>query len=131
MLAKSIIIPSAALIVGLLGNALPALAEYDYDLYGCPHQTWCDVNPDCNGWNKQARARPPIRATPPACWTPLNPASPSHAQPRRQGPLSRHAALDLAGPPAAVRRDGRVTGSAGAGSPPASGCSSGAMCDQV
>jgi hypothetical protein len=44
---------AAAIALGLLGGALPALAEYDYELYGGPHQTWCDVNPDCNGWNKK------------------------------------------------------------------------------
>ena len=43
---------SAAVTVGLLGSALPALAEYDYERYGGPHQTWCDVDPNCNGWNK-------------------------------------------------------------------------------
>jgi hypothetical protein len=37
---------SAAVILGLLGGALPALAS-DH-----PVQTWCDVNPDCNGWSK-------------------------------------------------------------------------------
>jgi hypothetical protein len=45
----------AAIIVGLLGGgALPALAGYNYDApYGGPHQSWCDVNPNCNGWNKK------------------------------------------------------------------------------
>ena len=46
------IVSAAALALGLLGGAVPALAGDDYDLYGGPHQTWCDVNPDCNGWNK-------------------------------------------------------------------------------
>jgi len=49
------IVSAAALALGLLGSAVPALAEYDYDLYGGPTQTWCDVNPDCNGWNKKLR----------------------------------------------------------------------------
>jgi hypothetical protein len=44
---------TAAIALGLLGGALPALAQYDYELYGGPHQTWCDVNPDCNGWNRR------------------------------------------------------------------------------
>jgi hypothetical protein len=55
MLAKSNIIASAALVLGLLGSSLPALAEYDYEQYGGPHQTWCDVSPDCNGWNRKQR----------------------------------------------------------------------------
>lgn len=46
---------SAAVILGLLASAAPALAEYDYEQYGGPHQTWCDINPSCNGWNQRAR----------------------------------------------------------------------------
>jgi hypothetical protein len=46
---------SAAVILGFLGCALPALAS-DHNgqdkTYGGPVQTWCDINPDCNGWNK-------------------------------------------------------------------------------
>jgi hypothetical protein len=42
-------------VLGLLGSALPALAS-DHNgqdrTYGGPVQTWCDINPDCNGWNK-------------------------------------------------------------------------------
>jgi hypothetical protein len=54
MLTKSTVILSGAVALGLLGGALPALAGYDYDApYGGPHQSWCDVNPDCNGWNKR------------------------------------------------------------------------------
>jgi hypothetical protein len=47
------LLSATAIAVGLVAGALPALAEYDYDLYGGPVQTWCDVNPDCNGWNKR------------------------------------------------------------------------------
>jgi hypothetical protein len=47
---------TVAIALGLLGGALPALAQYNYDLYGGPHQTWCDVNPDCNGWNRRLHA---------------------------------------------------------------------------
>jgi hypothetical protein len=47
------IILSGAMALALLGGAVPAQAFYDYDTYGGPHQTWCDVNPDCNGWNKR------------------------------------------------------------------------------
>jgi hypothetical protein len=51
MFAKTIL--PATVVLGLLGGALPALAGYDnYGPYGGPTQTWCDVNPDCNGWNK-------------------------------------------------------------------------------
>jgi hypothetical protein len=58
MFSKSNIIMSAAIALGLLGGALPALAGYDYDgSYGGPTQTWCDVNPDCNGWNKRLHAQ--------------------------------------------------------------------------
>ena len=69
---------SAAVILGLLGSALPALAEYDYDLYGGPHQTWCDVNPDCNGWNKRLHG-PAYQSNASGLVTPLNPKHrPSH-----------------------------------------------------
>jgi hypothetical protein len=47
------ILSATAVALALPAWALPALAEYDYDLYGGPHQTWCDINPDCNGWNKR------------------------------------------------------------------------------
>ena len=47
------ILAATAIAFALPAGALPALAEYDYDLYGGPHQTWCDVSPDCNGWNKR------------------------------------------------------------------------------
>jgi hypothetical protein len=57
MLTKSNVILSAVTALGLVGGAAsPALALYDYDLYGGPHQTWCDVDPNCNGWNR-AQAR--------------------------------------------------------------------------
>jgi hypothetical protein len=56
MFTQSNFILSAAIVLGLLGGALPALAGYNYDgLYGGPVQTWCDINPDCNGWNKAHR----------------------------------------------------------------------------
>jgi hypothetical protein len=42
-------------LLSLLGGAVPALAS-DHNgqdkTYGGPVQTWCDVNPDCNGWSK-------------------------------------------------------------------------------
>jgi hypothetical protein len=42
-------------VLGLPGGTLPALAS-DHNgqdhTYGGPVQTWCDINPDCNGWNK-------------------------------------------------------------------------------
>jgi hypothetical protein len=45
-------------VLGMLGGSLPALASdhngQDHS-YGGPVQTWCDVNPDCNGWNKGLR----------------------------------------------------------------------------
>ena len=52
MIGKTIL-SATAVALGLLAGALPALAQYNYELYGGPHQTWCDVNPDCNGWNKR------------------------------------------------------------------------------
>jgi hypothetical protein len=73
MLAKSIIIPSAALVFGLLGSALPALASYDYDWYGGPHQTWCDINPDCNGWNRKQHAPAAYQSNASGQVAPLNP----------------------------------------------------------
>jgi hypothetical protein len=63
-------LPAAAIVCGLLGSTLPALAEYDYELYGGPHQTWCDVNPACNGWNQRLQG-PAYRSN--AFVTPLNP----------------------------------------------------------
>jgi hypothetical protein len=47
------LLSATAVALGLLGGALPALAQYDYELYGGPHQTWCDVDPNCNGWNRR------------------------------------------------------------------------------
>jgi hypothetical protein len=52
MFAKPSIVVSGAIALGLLG-ALPARASYDYEMYGGPHQTWCDIDPNCNGWNKR------------------------------------------------------------------------------
>jgi hypothetical protein len=58
MFTNSKTILSAAMVLGvlgLLGGAHPALAS-DHNgqdkTYGGPVQTWCDINPDCNGWNK-------------------------------------------------------------------------------
>jgi hypothetical protein len=73
MLAKSNIIASAALVLGLLGSALPALAEYDYEQYGGPHQSWCDVNPDCNGWNKKQRGPVAYQSNASGLVVPINP----------------------------------------------------------
>ena len=72
MIAKANIIRSGALVVGLLGSSLPALAAYDYEWYGGPHQTWCDVNPDCNGWNKRLHG-PAYQSNATGQLTPLNP----------------------------------------------------------
>ena len=57
MFTRTNVILPAAIALGLLGGgALPALAGYNYDApYGGPTQTWCDINPDCNGWNKARR----------------------------------------------------------------------------
>jgi hypothetical protein len=53
MLGKPTITLSAVL--GLLAGAVPALASehngQDHT-YGGPVQTWCNVDPNCNGWNK-------------------------------------------------------------------------------
>jgi hypothetical protein len=46
MLTKTKIALAAALILG--GTASAALARGSY---GSPHQTWCDINPACNGWD--------------------------------------------------------------------------------
>jgi hypothetical protein len=59
MLTTSNVILSAAIALGLIGAAAsPVLAAYDYDLYGGPHQTWCQVNPNCNGWNRALHTSP-------------------------------------------------------------------------
>jgi hypothetical protein len=58
MCTTSKAILSAVAACGLLGAAVPALAS-DHNgqehSYGGPVQTWCDINPDCNGWNKGQR----------------------------------------------------------------------------
>lgn len=55
MFSKPKTVPIAAVVLSLLGGAVPALASdhngQDHS-YGGPVQTWCDINPDCNGWNK-------------------------------------------------------------------------------
>ncbi|MEA3142645.1 MAG: hypothetical protein QOK23_4814 [Gammaproteobacteria bacterium] len=48
MLTKTKIALAAALILG--GTASAALARGSY---GGPHQTWCDINPACNGWDQR------------------------------------------------------------------------------
>jgi hypothetical protein len=48
MLTKTTIALVAALILG--GTASVALARGSY---GGPHQTWCDINPSCNGWDQR------------------------------------------------------------------------------
>ena len=52
-LSKTIL--SAVAVLCLLGDAGPARAS-DHNgqdrTYGGPVQTWCDINPDCNGWSK-------------------------------------------------------------------------------
>ena len=73
MLVKSNIIASAALMLGLLGSSFPALAEYDYEHYGGPHQSWCDVNPDCNGWNKKQRVPAAYQSSASGLVVPVNP----------------------------------------------------------
>ena len=71
MFAKTIL--PATVVLGLLGCALPALAGYDnYGPYGGPTQTWCDVNPDCNGWNQRLHG-PAYQSNGSGVVTPLNP----------------------------------------------------------
>jgi hypothetical protein len=49
---------SAAIAFGLCAGSAPARAS-DHNgqehSYGGPVQTWCDINPDCNGWSKGLR----------------------------------------------------------------------------
>jgi hypothetical protein len=58
MYTPSKAIRSAAMLISLVGGGVSALASehngQDHT-YGGPVQTWCDVNPDCNGWNKGLR----------------------------------------------------------------------------
>jgi|HubBroStandDraft_4_1064222.scaffolds.fasta_scaffold357561_2 hypothetical protein len=55
MFTPSKTILSAVAVLCLLGAAGPARAS-DHNgqdhTYGGPVQTWCDINPDCNGWSK-------------------------------------------------------------------------------
>lgn len=78
MLDKTLL--PAAVILGLLGGAAPALAGYDYDLYGGPHQTWCDVNPNCNGWNQRLHG-PAYRSN---AFSPVTPLDQKHRPPHRR-----------------------------------------------
>jgi hypothetical protein len=72
MFSKSSTILSTGIVLGLLGGAFPALAGYNYDgPYGGPTQTWCDVNPDCNGWNKRLKG-PAYQSSASGLVTPLN-----------------------------------------------------------
>jgi hypothetical protein len=48
MLTKLKIALAAALVLG--GTASAALARGSY---GGPVQTWCDINPACNSWDKR------------------------------------------------------------------------------
>jgi hypothetical protein len=48
MLTKTKVALAAVLILG--ATASTALARGSY---GGPVQTWCDINPACNGWNKR------------------------------------------------------------------------------
>jgi hypothetical protein len=48
MLTKTKIALAAALILGETASASLARGSY-----GGPHQTWCDINPACNGWNQR------------------------------------------------------------------------------
>jgi hypothetical protein len=50
MLTKLKIALAAALVLG--GTASTALARGSY---GGPVQTWCDINPECNGWDKRMK----------------------------------------------------------------------------
>src|SRR5258707_11116994 len=56
MFTRARTIPVAATVLGLLGGAIPALASEHNGQdkhYGGPVQTWCDINPDFNGWKKR------------------------------------------------------------------------------
>lgn len=84
------VLSAAGVALGLLGGAPPALAEYDYDLYGGPHQTWCDVNPDCNGWNKRFHT-PAYRSN---AYEPVAPLNEPLNQKHRPSRKHSHAAND-------------------------------------
>jgi hypothetical protein len=66
---------SAAVVLGILAGALPALAAQDRDPGphegGGPVQTWCDIDPACNGWNKRHPA--PYASSAPAFAAPSKP----------------------------------------------------------
>ena len=57
----------AAVVLGLFGARFTALAS-DHNgqehSYGGPVQTWCDINPDCNGWSKGLRRSPTENGAP-------------------------------------------------------------------
>jgi hypothetical protein len=81
---------SAAMILGICGAAAPALAS-DHNngqpnSYGGPVQTWCDINPDCNGWNKRLQRSSFDTGAPGAVTSPAPKPHPAHKQ--------RHVASD-------------------------------------
>jgi hypothetical protein len=64
MFTQSKMILSVAIVVGSVAGTV-SLAQagmggggYDYETYGGPTQTWCDVDPNCNGWNRGLRPSP-------------------------------------------------------------------------
>ncbi len=50
MLIKIKLVLAAAAIVGVASSAL-AGSDRETEPGGYQVQTWCDINPDCNGWN--------------------------------------------------------------------------------
>lgn len=62
MFTKSKMILSAAIVLGSVAGAASVAQAgdwgYDYETYGGPHQTWCDIDPNCNGWNRGLRSSP-------------------------------------------------------------------------
>jgi len=76
---------SAAVVLGLCGAAAPALAS-DHNgqehSYGGPVQTWCDINPDCNGWNKGLQRSPYDTSAPGAVASPAPKQHPARKQRR-------------------------------------------------
>jgi hypothetical protein len=58
ILSVAIVLGSVAGTVCLAQAGMGGGGGYDYESYGGPTQTWCDIDPNCNGWNRGLRPSP-------------------------------------------------------------------------
>ena len=79
MLTKIKIVRAAAAIVGTASAAL-AGSDRETEPGGYQVQTWCAVNPDCNGWNKHFAAAASNAGSAYGCASPSREPASSHAK---------------------------------------------------